>query len=506
MKQSVSVVIVDLDNTLWDWVKIWGASFSAMLGRLAADSGVPVETLKREFKEIHQRHGTSEYAFSVEELPSLVARHPNGEIAEIYSGAIDDFRTARRQHLHLYDGVSETLELLKDRGCLLIGYTESMAFYSAYRLRKTGIDRILDYVYSPPDHDLPSGMTPEQIRRYPATRYELRRTVHRHTPKGELKPNPGILTSIVTSAGAQMGEVIYVGDSELKDVAMAQAAGITSVLASYGKAQDTSEYKLLKEVTHWAPELVERERAILAGAVAVEPASATLESSFAEILDKFEFVPHPQTSRDSLPFVLDAWKTTVSVQQHFNDIELRIRNLAVTMFAAIASGAGLVHQASWEIDTPVGPIPLSTFMLLVGASAWIALYLMEQYWYHVFLRSAGQHAGFIEARWGASLPELGLSTRISQASTVTMPLWPKWLSRRIGTQWKSTERLRWFYIVGVGMLLGGAILTLFAHQSASHAAQPAAVPPAAGAPSPSAPVLPPAPLTAHPLSTSPRRP
>ena len=32
--KPTSVVIMDLDDTLWDWVGIWHASFTAMLDRL----------------------------------------------------------------------------------------------------------------------------------------------------------------------------------------------------------------------------------------------------------------------------------------------------------------------------------------------------------------------------------------------------------------------------------------------------------------------------------------
>lgn len=43
MKKPVSLVIFDLDNTLWDWVKIWGRSFDAMLQSVASQSGVSVD-------------------------------------------------------------------------------------------------------------------------------------------------------------------------------------------------------------------------------------------------------------------------------------------------------------------------------------------------------------------------------------------------------------------------------------------------------------------------------
>jgi phosphoglycolate phosphatase-like HAD superfamily hydrolase len=195
----VSVLVTDLDNTLFDWLGIWYRSFSAMLDRLVADSGVPRSVLEAELREIHQRHGTPEYAFSIEELPSLRAKHPGEDPARLYEAAIAAFRNARREARQLYPTVLDTLHILKNRGCMVVAYTESMAFYAHRRMRHLGLDLLIDYVYSPADHDLPAGLTAESIRRYPPDAYRLRRTVHRHTPAGERKPSRWVLAEIVSS-------------------------------------------------------------------------------------------------------------------------------------------------------------------------------------------------------------------------------------------------------------------------------------------------------------------
>lgn len=175
-KQTVSVLITDLDNTLFDWVDIWSSSFSAMLERLVADSGIPRGELIRDFKAVYTKHDTSEYAFAIEELPCLITKHPGCDLANLYSAAIEAYRGARREAMARspYPTVTETLERIKDRGALIIGYTESMEFYSNYRLRKLGLDRILDFLYSPADHELPPGRSREEIRHHPQDQYRLR--------------------------------------------------------------------------------------------------------------------------------------------------------------------------------------------------------------------------------------------------------------------------------------------------------------------------------------------
>lgn len=288
MRPSISLIITDLDNTLFDWVEIWYRSFSAMLGCLVEKSQIPRATLISEIREIHQREGTSEYAFLIEELPSLRKKHPGENPVEIYADAIRAFREARASALKLYPTVRETLQFLKDSGCRIVAYTESMEFYSLYRIRKLDLDGLLDFVYTPPDHALPSGLTREKVRLYAAESYSLAKTQHRHTPPQELKPNPKLLTHIVNEVGGKSSQSIYIGDSLMKDIAMAQDAGIADVYAKYGAAQNRPEYGLLREVTHWTPQSVQKEKDLTK---AEAKPTFELQRYFSEIRDLFDFQP-----------------------------------------------------------------------------------------------------------------------------------------------------------------------------------------------------------------------
>lgn len=282
MRRNLSVVITDLDNTLYDWVDIWYKSFRAMLDRLVFDSGVSEDVLLPEFKAIHERHRTSEYAFSIEELPSLLKRYPGENLLVKFEGAIQAFRVARKAALRLYPGVAETLAALRNRGCLVIGYTESMEFYTNYRVRNLHLDGLLDYLYSPPDHELPRHME----RLYAKEHYDLKGTIHKILARGAVKPNPEILGDIVTELGAEIDECVYVGDSLMKDVYMAQQAGIADVWAKYGVANSREEYELLRAVTHWTKEEVEAERKLMP-----EHLNPTyvLHDNLAELLELFRF-------------------------------------------------------------------------------------------------------------------------------------------------------------------------------------------------------------------------
>lgn len=446
--QRITVVILDLDNTLFDWVDIWYQSFKAMLDELVTTSGIDRDILLTDFKAVFTRHGTSEYAFALEELECLQAKHPGKNIAELYESAIHAYRSARKNVLKLFPEVEETLNKLKDAGCLLIGYTESMAYYTHYRLRKLGLDRILDYIYSPEDHDLPQGMTVEQIRMYPSDTYKLRRTVIRHTPKNELKPNPEILLQIIKDVAASPDEALYVGDSLMKDISMAREAKVTDAWAKYGIAQNRPEYELLRRVTHWTASSVEKEKRLSEDQV--KPTLA-LSNSLADILPAFTFEPYIDRSPEHLNTVVDAWKTTVDVQQHFNELEMKVRNFALTILGAVLAGAAFSIKEQVEIGIRGNHIPMAAMVLVGGAAVWIAFYLMDRHWYHKLLIGSVTHGLLIEKRYGGRLPELGLATAIGAASPTMVCGW------RI----RSSTKLDLFYFFGTILLLLAAVGSCF---------------------------------------------
>ena len=281
-----TVLITDLDNTLFDWVDLWHNCFVAMMKSVEEISGIPFEELKPDIRSVHRRHGTSEYSFLIEELPQLRSRFPREELTTVFAPAIRAYREERRKRLVLYPTVAETLLRIKGTGAIIVGYTESMAFYSNYRVRRLGLDGVFDFIFSPADHDIPPGVSVEDLRKYPASYYKFKYTKHEHTPRGSLKPNADVLLDIVSKVGADVSQCVYVGDSLQKDIAMARTAGVTDLYARYGKAQDTAAYQLLREVTHWSDEDVQREKEISERIVVP---GITLDRCFAQILEHVEF-------------------------------------------------------------------------------------------------------------------------------------------------------------------------------------------------------------------------
>lgn len=290
-RRKVSLFVTDLDNTLWDWFEAWYGAFSPFLQEVSRISGVPHEQLEREIQRVHQANHTSEYTLLLQELPSLRKRWSEKEVCERFSPAIHTYRTRRLSSTRLYPSVLTTLEEVKRLGVPIVGYTESNAYISSWRVRRTGLDGLMNVLYSAPDYGLPAGASRDQLRTQEAEHYDLQRTLHRPIDGGVSKPNPEILKRIIKEMEGRPETTLYVGDSLDRDVAMAQAAGAIDVHALYGTYRREDEYELLRRVSHWPSEDVERERDFRQSGE-VQP-SYTLTERMMELLQVFDFAgPH----------------------------------------------------------------------------------------------------------------------------------------------------------------------------------------------------------------------
>lgn len=282
-------LVTDLDNTLWDWFAGWYGSFSAMLEELVLESGIPQDVLEAEIQAVHRQYHTTEYSNLLNEVPSLRQVSTTQEPWQSFPKALEALRSERRRLTKLYPGVVDTLQELRRAGYLIIAYTESVAYWTEWRIRHLGLDGVLDILFSAPDHDLPAGVSVNDLRSRPETYYGLEKTKHRHVASGVLKPNVGVLRDILDGANAQIDGTFYVGDSLMKDVAMAQGAGVVDIHAKYGEVQSKPEYQLLRRVSHWTDDDIEREKQISERRRVVIPTHVCHER-FEELL---RFVPLP---------------------------------------------------------------------------------------------------------------------------------------------------------------------------------------------------------------------
>jgi hypothetical protein len=142
---------------------------------------------------------------------------------------------------------------------------------------------------------------------------------------------------------------------------------------------------------------------------------------------------------------IEIWKKIVDVQQHFNDLELRIRNFALVVTGAFLGlggyaikDAGIINAFGFEVSV-AGLVVFSAIFPL------FAFYFMDRLWYHRLLDGAVM-AG-IEAE--SALKDLGykvdLGSKISEHSPFTL-----WLTEK---KIHSKTKMDLFYLMLVAALL-----------------------------------------------------
>jgi hypothetical protein len=166
---------------------------------------------------------------------------------------------------------------------------------------------------------------------------------------------------------------------------------------------------------------------------------------------------------------IEMWKQATQVNQHFNDIEWRIRGLALTA-ATFAIGAAGVAANDGETFAHVS---VGSLLLVVALLLWYAFYFVDSAWYHPLLKASVDKTMELEEEIAKSLPLGGLARAITEGSPYTPNAFVRRLSgTKPGVAMRSPDKLKWFYRVGAAALIAVAI-SLQMYAIFRHTAPPA---------------------------------
>jgi hypothetical protein len=156
---------------------------------------------------------------------------------------------------------------------------------------------------------------------------------------------------------------------------------------------------------------------------------------------------------------VELWKQTVAVQQHFNDLEWRIRQLALTAMTFALGAAALAAKDKTSISIFGIDVQLSSALLIGGLALWLSFYFVDQVWYHRLLIGAVTHGEQLERKLQEVLPEAGLTIAISRASPYSVTVGRRSFVRT----WivHSSAKLRIFYVSGAVILVTAAAALQF---------------------------------------------
>jgi hypothetical protein len=164
---------------------------------------------------------------------------------------------------------------------------------------------------------------------------------------------------------------------------------------------------------------------------------------------------------DPTPYLIEAWKATVEVQKHFNDIGLRIRSLALTALTFILGGTAFAYLNSPLIQfadrvaiSPAAVLPL------IGVPLWAAFWIIDVRWYHRLLRGAVAEGEALETLLVEKGVNVSLAAKIKEASQY--PNGKKKADGTANTPRKASRRLNAFYWCGIIALAMAVAFALIA--------------------------------------------
>jgi FMN phosphatase YigB (HAD superfamily) len=264
--RQFSLVIFDLDNTLYDWYAAFLPAFYDMVSVASLALKCEQDDLLDQLRRVHVYHGDVEHPFSLLEtdvVKRLAQVEGEDRISSLLDPAFHAFNRSRKANLKLYPGTIDVLKTLRGYGIQLVAYTDSKYYAAWGRVERLGLVDLFEKVYCREKDASNPKMRTALSAPFPGKVVEI--------PSHESKPNPRVLMDIVAQQHRPMSEVAYIGDSLAKDVLMGKRANCFTIWAKYGAHTNRAMYDRLVRISHWTAEDIERERNYASEAHLIKP-------------------------------------------------------------------------------------------------------------------------------------------------------------------------------------------------------------------------------------------
>jgi FMN phosphatase YigB (HAD superfamily) len=261
-KANFELLVTDIDNTVFDWVSYYTHCFLSLLEAVSKTIKIPLDQLCLESRDVFSQHGSIEYPFLVQELPSVVQYYGTDidrMLDECVRVARDRYLEVSRDVLNPYQGVFESLtRIRKLRPSMpIVALTDAPRYVAMWKLNKLGLLSIFDAVYGLPDPRIPTCEVTRRVKVDPEILLKHLRNPNfgfegkiRVLPEEYEKPGLRGFKTVLMDFGFEQNEdrskVVWVGDNLRKDIGLGKKLGVYSLWAEYGTVIEPEAIKKLR--------------------------------------------------------------------------------------------------------------------------------------------------------------------------------------------------------------------------------------------------------------------
>lgn len=245
------LVVLDADNTLYDWVAHFASTFRGTLLDVREATGRSWSDLIGVARDLFLTHHSVEYPYYLD--PEFTGPDPRVQRFIEFS-----YWSHFTRSLHSYPGVLDGIQLLRASGLRVVCYSDAAPYALWARLEACGLTDHLDGIYA---------SAPRQISMIGGGK----RPNVRILPNDLRKPSRLALRYVAQDQGFRESDCVVLGDNLVKDVWMAKKAGARGVWARYGGHAAGADADMLVHLTHWSAAEVEQFRNPEPGRVGVYP-------------------------------------------------------------------------------------------------------------------------------------------------------------------------------------------------------------------------------------------
>jgi len=286
-KPLIHLVVMDFDDTLYDWIGHFMPAFDAMIRTAAPLLDITEEELRKQLKTIHEFYGNTEQPFAL--LETMAAQQHFGTMGRdeqrcALAPAFAAFDKVRAEKLKLYSDVEPTLTRLGEEGIPVVGYSAASTVNIAKRVKMLGLAPYFTCIYASPftGKAFPgSWLSPSE--KIPVV--ELNRP----------KPDPDAVCRITDDMNVTPTTTLFVGDSVATDIAPAIAGGAQAALIQRDGTSTAIWLPDLLKISHRAAET----RADSASLTDDDLARVPVLKSLVELWQHFHFVSNRVSTQET---------------------------------------------------------------------------------------------------------------------------------------------------------------------------------------------------------------